>query len=304
MQKDVKEYFSFTKTQTFQKWVALGVFLIILLLLPLLVFEVKQRQNVTQHAAFSSHQQYACGGNIVISLDAGLETPDCSTGVNALATSYKSSVVVSATGANLSGYTVHWKWSSFWCNSGATSGSCTSGEKPISGTFNLSTQPQTVSSFPMTPATLYTGQACGFYQNDFGFYVTDTSGTWVCGLSDISNLGSKNNFYSSCHTGNVCTTVVTPTPTNSPTPTDTPIPSLSPTLTPTDTPTPGLTITPTDTPTPTTPNVPTDTPTPGVTTIITPTPTIPSTGPGDTFVGVGVVGLVIAVVGLGFAIGL
>ena len=324
MNKKIGDIFSSFKTQGFQKIAAFVVLFLIIALLPILLWQVKQQQTINQNAAFiKGQQQYPCN-DIVVYI-----TPDtndnCSTGTNPQLTSYQSTILISATGANKSKYTVHWKWAQFWCNSAATNGACLDGESDTSEQSGNLGNTITASSQRRQASGSFAGQACGFYQNDFGFYVTNSSGQWVCGISTMKDLKNTNNNAAFCHTTNVCSGP-TPTPTipqDTPTPTipeDSPTPTLpvdspTPTLTidtptptiPQDTPNPSATPTPTsnptDTPTPTTPDQPTDTPTTVIVTN-TPKPTLPPTGPGNTIVSVGLIGAAIVVIGLAFAIGL
>lgn len=306
MNKKVGDIVPFFKSQKFQK-IASGVLIVLILVaLPLTLYEVKQQQTVNQNAAFLKGQQHYACGEITVYL-----TPDskdaCSTGTNKQLTSYQTNIFISATGTNKDKYTVHWKWAQFWCNSDATTGSCLDNETQTSEqTANLGGDPIPAQSADRSPIAPFTGQACGAYQYDFGFYVTDNSGKWICGLSTMKDLGNTNNNASFCHTTNKCSPPTTPTNT----PTDSPTPGV--TITPTDSPTPDITITPTDTVTPTdTPTPPitgvTDTPTPTnqpsdtPTTIIvttTPKPTLPPTGPSNTLVNIGIIGGIVAVAGV------
>lgn len=306
MNKKIGIHLPFLKSQKFQKIAAIVILLLILALLPVLLWQVKQQQVINQNAAFLEGQQHYACNDITVYLTPGTNDT-CSSGTNASLTSYQTTMYISATGSNKGKYTVHWKWAQFWCNSAATTGACTdNGTEMSEQSANLGST-VTAASATTRPISPYTGQACGAYQFDFGFYVTDSSGKWVCGLSTMKDLANTNNNASFCHTGKTCTST-TPTPTVTPSPT----PEI--TITPTDSPTPGLTITPTDTPTDTpTPGLtvtPTDTPTPGTTVTDTPTivtttpkPTLPPTGPSNTLVNIGIIGGIITIVGLAVAIG-
>ena len=183
-------------------------------------------------------QSYPCGG-ITVNVALGSATTCDSNGYNHSMTSYNASVDISATGSNLSSYTIHSGWNAFWCSTEDPHAPCLSNEVARTNTFTASGNTVTVSAPTMSPQGQYAGLACGYYQDDFGFYVTNSSGQTVCNANiNLSNLGSTNNNASWCHTGTTCSV---PTPTSTPTPR----------LTPTSTPTPGITITPTATPTPT-----------------------------------------------------
>lgn len=302
----------FFKSPKVQKFSALGLLLLILLAIPFTLSQVGQNQTVSQNASWAvpQEQHYACGGNLTVLMDTAPENPVCTSGSisDGSLKSFQSTVILKASSGSVGAYTVHWKWDSFWCPHEDPHAPCLSpigstGEQTGGLTGNGSAFVSATSkALPANP------QACGYFQNDFGFYVVsnDNPSQVLCGAS-LSNLGTTNNNASWCHTNTSCT-APSDTPTPGITVTDTPTPGITVTDTPTpsDTPTPGLTITPTDTPNPSntptdTPN-PSDTPTPVIVTT-TPKPTLPPTGPGNTFVSIGAIGLAIALGGLALSLG-
>ncbi len=319
---------NFFKNTNVQKYTALGLLLLILAAIPLTLSQVKTQQTTQNHAAWqvTQEQHYACGGNLTVLMDldnatkgfSNGESPDCTGGSGYISDgslkAFRSSLILRAQSGSAGAYTVHWKWDSFWCPNEDPHAPCLT---PIGSTGeqtggltgdNAIYVTATSKTFPNNP------QACGYFQNDFGFFVVDNnSGATLCGIS-LSNLGNTNNNASWCHTGTSCSNS-TPTPTPTPTTPVTP-PTNTPTITPgvtvTDTPTATVTPTPTgptstpnpsNTPTPT--GNPTATPTAPVTVIVTPTPkpTLPPTGPGSTLVNIGFAGIAIALLGIAGAIG-
>src|SRR5262245_40818785 len=114
--------------------------LLVLVGLPITLYEVGQQQNIYQHAAWSVNktQHYFCNSNLSVDLIIGRETPSCSTGTNSTATSYSSSMLIKASSGSHGNYTVHWLWAQFWCQNIATSpcgqnGSVTSGTGSLNG---------------------------------------------------------------------------------------------------------------------------------------------------------------------------
>lgn len=349
MNKKVRDIFPFFKSPNFKKYASFSLLAVLLIAIPLLVYEITNLQNtqtINQHAAWvvPQTQTYYCNSALTVTLALGgiggnysvAESPDCSSGFNKVS-SFQSSVIIKQKSGSVGAYAVHWMWAQFWCQNPNASPCLDngSGQEHVVG-LDTAQNPTIVAQSDVRQANApYTGQACGVYQNDFGFYITDNSDpnkTHLCTTNIVlstSGLGNRNDNASWCNTQTQCIvqSTPTPTPTHIPTPTDTPIPSATPTVppsdtptiipsdTPTETPTPGLTITPTDTPTmtptgtltptntptPTTPNQPTNTP---VAPTVTPKPTLPPTGPGNVFVSTGLVGAAIVVIGLVFAIGL
>lgn len=281
------------KSQQFQKILAIVLILFLLVIIPLTLSALKTPTVTTNHAAFQvpGQQHYSCGPSLTLLLTPLPESPDCSgnSGYVHGLTSFQSGVVLKAQTGSVGAYTVHWMWVQFWCATEDPHAPCydnmttrtdqTSDERGITGNGH---QYVTAMSSVKSPANGYS--ACGYYQNDFGFavYNNDNPNQMLCGetLDANSIAHSTNNNASWCHSGVVCS-AVTPTSTPTPTPTQgvTPTPTLTPTPGPSTTPTPG----------------PTATPTIGVT--VTPGPTLPPTGPGNTLLGVGLAGIVSAIVG-------
>jgi hypothetical protein len=206
-------------------------------------------------------QQYSCdGGKVVVHIDPASENPSCSTGTNSTATHYQTGMNVSATGAT-SDYTIHWGWASYWCQNSSTSpcldhSVVNASSHALSSSFIAYSQDRGATGS-------FAGQACGVYQNDFGFYVTKNStNATVCGIS-LNNLGNTNNNAAWCNTRGTCQA-----PTNTPMP-----PTATPTQPEQPTATPTLPEQPTATPTQPE-QQPTATPTPtGVVATATPTGT-------------------------------
>ncbi len=196
-------------------------------------------------------QHYACGG-ITVYLAPAAESPSaCSSGTAPGMTSYRSTIDIWAQGSNMSNYTVHYNWLSFWCQQKGTP--CTgSGHETGIQTMPASSAIVSLSSIPMSAQGQFAGKACGFYQNDFGFYVTDNQGNKVCNAAlDLNNLQNANNNASTCDTGTSCVAAPTPIPVHH---TATPIKTVQPTATPTQQPIP--TATPTGQPTATPTQIP------------------------------------------------
>ncbi len=292
-------------SQKVQKIIAIILFLILLGAIPLtLKFGVQQKQNTQQRAAFQvpGQQQYSCGDNLTVLLTPLPETPDCSKdGNHPGLTSFQSAVTIRAKAGSIGAYTVHWMWVQFWCAKEDPSAPCydnmttkqdeKDSERGLTGDNKAYV---TAMSSVKTAVAPFTGQACGYYQNDFGFYVTsnDNPNVMLCGHSLDANAiaHTTNNNASWCHSTVSCQ-ATTPTPT---TPvTSTPTPTVPVTVTPTPTPTGVITPTPTTTPGPTS----TPTPTPGPTVTPTPRPTLPPTGPNNTIMGIGLAGVAAAVIG-------
>ena len=293
--------FSFLKTQNAQKIIALALLAILLVAIPLTVWYGQQQQQVQQRAAsvIPREQHYTCGSLLTVVLSTPIETPDCTQNsgvVNGL-TSFQTTEIIKAAPGSTGAYHVKWAWAQFWCPTEdphapcLSSGILTTGEGGLTGDNAVFV---TAASAVKTPDSQYAGQACGYYQNDFGFQVSlNDNPAVLCGVSlDINSLAQTNNNASWCHSGVSCNvttptptpTVVTPTPTTPVTPTVTPTPTTPITPTPTtviNTPTPG----------------PSATPTPTTVVTATPKPTLPPTGPGNTIMGIGVLGAAAAVIG-------
>ncbi len=302
-------------SQQVQKFLAVGLILFLLVAIPLTIwFGVQQQQTSENHAAqqVPKEQHYACGSSLTVLLSAASETPSCTADsgyIRSGLTSFQTSIILKAQSGSSGAYRVKWAWAQYWCPTEdphapcLSNGSIHAGEGGITGNGAAYT---TATSAVKTPTSEFVGQACGYYQNDFGFQVfsNDNPDKQLCGISlDLASLGNTNNNASWCHSGKSCETI-TPTAT----PTDTPTPTVTPTTTPsqhkacqnnacvvvdgqgsdscsqdsdcqtvTATPTPG----------------PTSTPGPSA----TPKPTLPPTGPGNLVVGIGVAGAAAVVIG-------
>lgn len=243
----------------------------------------------SQAAWLEGTQHYACGPWLTVQLIPNTET--CNGSNNGNISSYQSSIIVKASAGNQGAYAVHWKWASYFCPTEDPHAPCLQHEVDSTGVGGLTgnnTAFVTAYSPINRPSGQFAGLTCGYYQNDFAFYVTNNNNPSqiICGIS-LNNPGAHNQNASWCHTGVTC---AVPTPTNSPTPTASPTPTNSPTPTATVTPgqiqhqtcqnnacrlvpgpgqntcsqdsdCEGPTPTPTATPTPT--GMPTATPTPG-----------------------------------------
>lgn len=325
---------SFFKSSRGQKWIGLVLLIIILIAIPLTLSQVSTQQRPTQQAS-NTHtggaQDFPCGP-VTIKVFANeminnsTSPNQCTSGSVTNLTSYRTDFWIGLENGSSGSYTAKWTISKNFCSSPQSP--CVSAQSNVPGSGSLPASPSTGWQSPNI------GSACGFYQDDISFQIFDSSGAQVCQWGDMNNPatgnynGLSNAYYSICKATDASgSPAICSVPTNTPppaTPTNTPSPTVpidTPTDTPvpTDTPTPGLTITPTDTPNPSetptdTPN-PSDTPTPtnnptATPTVIaynpptTPKPTLPPTGPGNTFVAVGAIGLIIAVAGLMLAIGL
>jgi len=114
-----------------------------------------------------------------------------------------------------------------------------------------------------------------FWSDDVQYIsTTPLTNGWTPIIIGFDDYGISYSNNSVCF-GSPCGPDVTPTPTNTETPTNTPTQTPTPTITdtPTQTPTPTITDTPTNTPTPTNTETPTETPTPTNTETPTETPT-------------------------------
>src|SRR5689334_1288339 len=91
--------------------------LIVLVGLPITLYEVQQQQTVYQHAAWfvNRTQHYYCNSALSVDLLLGTETPDCSTGNNPTAKTFSSSMIIKASPGSTGAYQVHWLWAQFWC---------------------------------------------------------------------------------------------------------------------------------------------------------------------------------------------
>ncbi|HET9947138.1 MAG TPA: hypothetical protein VFQ63_03680 [Patescibacteria group bacterium] len=260
-----------------------GVLAVILLEAALLLSPAK-----TSQAAWwgnGDDQHYQCGAYLRVILHPLNDS--CSTGTSSSLTSYSSSMTLKAQNDSnfhsQGAYTVKWGVASYWCPTEDPHAPCLSHLDENGGIHTSGLTGDNAAYATLTGGTSssgqFAGQACGYYQNDFGFYVYDNNrpGTILCGIYPlaVSSLGNTNNDASWCHTGHTCT-VPTPTPTVTPRPTATP--TVTPRLTATPTPTGRPTATPTPTGRPTATPTPSGTPTPTATPTVTVTPTMTPTG--------------------------
>ncbi len=245
---------------------------------------IKQQQAAWQ---VNDIQTYPCGQYLKVQLIPSYAPACDSNGYNSSLTSYQTSVQVKALNdasfQSHGQYHVHWKWASYWCSTEdphapciASNASATTEKDGDDGLTGNNSIFVTAESRNIQPTGQFAGLACGYYQTDFAFYVTDNNtNQTVCGIS-INDPASNNQNAAWCHTGTTCTvppatptTGVTVTPTVTPTTGVTVTPTATPTSTPdcdgdTDTSDPSedqecTTPTPTATPTPT--GIPTATPT-------------------------------------------
>lgn len=288
----------FLKQQGAQKILVVILLLLLLIAIPITIrFGAQQQQTTSQHANTGGDNTDSCG---LVTVKFAEQPAACtgSASVNPVVPSL-SSYTTTATLTNTSSKTVSfgWVWAAHFCPKGSDrTGSnlaCLLNTVLAKGECTLAPgQSCDAVSNAISPSVAgFSGQACGFYQNDFSFITKDLQ----CTYGSYDNVSTAPGGFSWCNAGHDCTTV-TPTPTETPTPTPTP------SETPTPTPTP--TVTPTETPTPTPTQVVTPTPTQGVTPTPTPQPTLPPTGPGNTLVGIGVAGGVLAVVGVALLLAL
>lgn len=322
------------------KYLALGGFFVLLLILPLIMLAVSTQQNLKPKAGNVGVYEDSCH-NLQITFE---ETPQaCVTNTSqAGMTSHSSKAIVKLKdGVNLGGkkITLDWRSRSYWCATPATfvNNSCLDNEKPDEGECTITNDNTTCifAAKTQSPVGQYAGQTCGYYQDDFAFnYTGDSFGGSGCHWGSYKNPGPEPGGATFCNGGPCKLTTPTPTIgiTNTPTPTQEITPTPTDTITLTPTPTTGITVTPTNTPTVTptgtltptaTPTVtttpgPTSTPgpsatpttTPGPTTTpkptvpVTPRPTLPPTGPVENVIGIGLVGAAIAVLGALIVFGL
>lgn len=307
------------------KFWGLFAFLIILAGLPVALFEVQQQQTINQHASTGNYPNMDVCGNL-ISISPVTESPSCPTSISSTTFSkYATQATVQNKGAAT--ITVTFTWEKYWCNYIAKSSNgsllhvCGGPDDPNpNGTLHTQ-QTKTVTLKPGDSVVLESGinqstQACGTFQNDLTFSYT-LNGRQCGPGNPATGVRFQTMNWGYCETANTTCVVPptsTPTPTLTPTglptdtPTPTPLPSDTPTPTIPDTPTvtPTGTLTPTLSPTATPTGAPTDTPVPPgspTPTIIVVKPTLPPTGPSNTIVAVGLVGVAISVLGLALLIG-
>lgn len=292
-------------SQQAQKILAVVLLAILLVAIPLtLKFGVGQQQNVEQKANTELYKGGldSCGHVKVSQIT---ETPSaCANGGKPDLTSYTTTAyIVSADGGTYQNVSV--KWYGFWCKTASELGgdptnkyACLKNEQDNASSITVS---KTAQSFAVTVNPVESGVnygACGRYQTDFVLSYTFNGKKCTFGTSpfDFSTTANVLGYgYCWARVADCVAPSVTPTSTPTPGPTATPTPG------PTATPTPGPTATPTPTPENTPTPGPTDTPTPGPTSTpgptATPRPTLPPTGPGETIVGIGLVGVAAAVIG-------
>ena len=319
------------------KFWGLFAFLVVLAGLPVALYEVQQQQTSQQHAATENYPNMDVCGNLVAISPKVAENPVCGTPSNPVASTsfdqYSTDVSVQNQGSAT--ITVTFTWEKYWCNYKSSAGLfCGGPDDPNHSGTTHTQQTKTVTLAKGDTVDLPSGinqakQACGTFQNDLTFSYTLNGKR--CGPGNHSTGVSFSTMnWGFCQTSNpLCamtptptvsptitpTTTITPTETITPTdiPSDTPSPTASPSATPTSTPpatptvTPTGTLTPTLSPTVTPTGVPTNTPPPGSTptpTIIVVRPTLPPTGPSNTIVAIGLVGVAISVLGLALLIGI
>lgn len=193
--------------------VLLGIFVVAALIYLNSVFIPKPQ--TTQAAWFTGTQQYACGQYLTVLLTPNSET--CNGSNTGNIGSYQSSIKVTAASGSLGAYAVHWKWGSYWCATEDPHAPCVASNAQniqySSGVDGLTgnNSAYVVANSPVNkPNGQFAGMTCGYYQNDFAFYVTnnDNPNRVICGIS-LDNPGANNNNASWCHTGTSC---VAPTP--------------------------------------------------------------------------------------------
>ncbi len=192
-------------------------------------------------------EHYTCdAGRLTVTL-----SPDTETSCD---TSYQSTAKLIIHGNG--NYHVVWGVASFFCST--PSNQClenfisNGNTEPINFTNGVA-EISLPSAVNQPDQSKFPNQACGDYQNDFGFYIyrDDNPTVHLCSTTnpnDIRSLGSLNNYASWCSTGTTCA-IPTPTPTTAPTATPTTVPTATPTTVPTATPTTVPTATPTTVPT-------------------------------------------------------
>ena len=332
--KNVSERFSFFKNP--KLFTILG-FLVILLAIPITIsqLQVSTKQVVRQNASYTGDLQDSCGN---LKVDFLGESPNAclSNSYQASMTSHNSSARLTLTHDISGSIIVDWISESHWCatRGNLTGSSCLDNPHAQQGQCTISNGSRTC----VIPATglqsggPYTGQACGYYQDDFAFnYHAGSYGGQGChygSYNDVKNSPGGATYCNAgdCHnptpTPQATSTPVPPTntpgptstpvpPTSTPLPTETPVPTATSTPFPTDTPFPSGTPSPTSTPnpsaTPTPTNTPgaTNTPNPQVFVTNTPKPTLPPTGPeNNSILLAGFAGIAIAVIGSALFFGL
>jgi hypothetical protein len=218
--------------------IAFGLLTFVVLVgIPLTIYLVGKQQQVTQHAAWSvpQTQTYFCNNNLSVNLIISNENPSCPTGYirDGSLKSFQSSVILQASSNSTGEYTVFWDWAQFWCPVEDQHLPCTQNSSDHPKNSGLTghgggADTLILTSDVKTPASPFNGLACGYYQNDFGFYIVDHNDSTQAHLCshnivlDTSHLQNTNNNASWCHTGVVSCAV----PGGTPTPTVTPVPTL------------------------------------------------------------------------------
>lgn len=286
-------------SQNAQKILALVLLGILLLAIPFTIwYGALQQQQVQQKAATHVwNGGIDTCGHVQVAFEN--ESPTCLTS-GTVTNTYQTTVRLTSKDGGT--YNVNYLFESFWCKDsselgdGVNPASCIKRVKSDSKTISVGPGGgQVVTSILQTASSYGFGGSCGVYQTDFSFKINGTSCFFGYSALD-TNPQHPVLAAGYCNTNKVCTV---PSPTPTPTLPVTPTPTLPATPTPTLPVTPTPTIPVTTTPTPTTPVTPgpSDTPVPTVPPTIAVSPTLPPTGPGDVILGVGFVGVAVALLG-------
>ncbi|MDE2590186.1 MAG: hypothetical protein KGL95_11065, partial [Patescibacteria group bacterium] len=190
--KEHRPLLSFIKHPKFLGLLTLAF--IVLIGLPVTLYEVSQQQNNQQRASFfiNHEQYYYCNSAMGVYLDPGQETPDCTSGLTNTS-SFKASFVIRAAPNTYGAYAIHYLWAQFWCPTAHAGGCALNGTGTpqtigIEGSHGTQTA-VTVYSDVRSPTPNFSGQACGTYQYDFAFYLTDNTNPNVplCTAFNASN---------------------------------------------------------------------------------------------------------------------
>lgn len=316
-------------------FIGLSIFVILLLALPLTIFEVQQQQQTQQKASSGPNNQGdTCGFTTVTFAEIPASCAINNSQPAGSLHTYSSSATISLARNIGSGKKIVIDWDSMAhvCATNSElhdpNGACLSNGAYQQGQCTLTDSNSTCT---MTSATQsvdgkynnqYNGEGCGIFQTDFAFDFNGAtnviSSPAQCHYGTNIRVATEPGGFTYCNAG-ACTVQNTPTPslTSTPTPGTTNTPTPTPGITVTDTPTPTVTNTPTptatgtQTPTPTSTPGPSATDTPGPTATNTPGPTatptpitntphpsLPPTGPNNTFVTIGIVGALALIAGL------
>src|SRR5260221_1024188 len=171
------------------------VFFFILLVLPFTLFEVKQQQQLNQHAASQVPyaQTYNCGTNLTIILSVPTESPNCTgnSGYFPGLTSFQSTVTIKAQPGSVGAYLVKWAWAQYFCTTEDPHVPClqnlsvTNSTSDQEGLTGNNVAYVTARSSVRSASGQFSGQDCGYYQNDFGFQIYDKTNLsrLLCGVS-------------------------------------------------------------------------------------------------------------------------